>query len=225
MTGAPDAHPDALDRLYLENRGPQFEIGQSGELMQIAQGRGLPVSANGWLTRSAWNRGTPFLLHTPRLTVRPLLDHETQAFARLIDDPRVARMLVNLPSPISASDAIDWWRKRRFTGRPGFQIGVFDHAGRVVGSVGLGALSNALVYFIGEDQRRRGYASEIIAPFCQMCMVRWDLDHVFAGVFCDNPESRLVLERSGFLTFSDGVISSLGRKGEAEFWEMRLMRK
>lgn len=215
---------DALDALFLSESGQRFQVGQRADLAQIANSRGLKLDAEGWLSRASWNKATPFRLQTERLTARSPREDELSALATIIDDPQIAAMLINLPHPISRDEAHSWWHKRRFSGRMGFQIGVFDSNGNVVGSVGLSALSNALVYFIARDHRRRGYATEIIAPFCRMAMARWDLCHVFAGVFQDNPDSREILERFGFLVTGSGISASLGRSEPAPFWEMRLTR-
>lgn len=176
------------------------------------------------LTRSSWSRSTPFQVRVGDLVMRPVEDCDAQAFIRMLQDKDVARMLVNLDHPIHETAAMRWIRQRKFTGRSGFQIGVFEES-KLVGSVGISALSNALVYFLGTEVRGKGYARKIIRPFVDYAMARWCLPRVFAGVFCDNPASRHILETSGFTVTGQGQIKSLARPEPAPFWEMHYDRQ
>ena len=179
-----------------------------------------PYVMNGTcLTRSSWNKATPFLLEVGDLEIRPVGDNETGAFVRMIQDEQIARMLVNLDHPLEDAAARRWIRQRRFTGRPGFQLGVFQ-GGDIVGSIGISALSHALVYFLLPQARGKGHARSFVAPFVHHTAARWRLPQIFAGVFCDNPASRHILERSGFAVTGFGVVKSPARQDEAQFWEM-----
>lgn len=171
------------------------------------------------LTRSSWNRSTPFRLCLGDLTIRSVEDHEFPDFIALLQDQAIARMLVNLDHPIDDNAALRWIQKRKFTGRPGFQLGVF-HLDQLVGSIGISSISHALVYFLGHEARGKGYSKTFIGPFVKHSMARWCLCRIFAGVFCDNPASRHILSASGFVVTGESVIQSPARSHPARFWEM-----
>lgn len=213
---------DAIDRIdaaFLTSGAQAVTLAASDDAMRrLLNAR--PYAMDGvQLTRSSWTKATPFRLAVSDLVIRPVGDHETDAFIRLIQDEQIARMLVNLDHPLEDAAARRWIRQRRFTGRPGFQLGVF-HGGDLIGSIGISALSHALVYFLAPEARGKGHARSFVAPFARHTAARWRLPQIFAGVFCDNPASRHILEQAGFAVTGTGVVKSPARPGEAPFWEM-----
>ena len=180
-----------------------------------------PARPNGLtLTRSDWNKSTPFYTETGRLILRPVVDSEMAAFHRIADQASVARMLVNLDHPISPKDAADWLAKRQFKGRLGFMVGIYDRQHRLLGAIGLGGMSVSLVYVLGDFARGQGVASEAVHGFLAYAKARFALGSVFAGVFTDNPASRHILQKEGFIVTGTKPFQSPAREALADIWEM-----
>ena len=161
-----------------------------------------------------------FDVRTERLTMRPLSEADLPAFHEIAGQKSVARMLVNLAHPLEFEAAKKWVHQRRFRGRLGFMVGIFDDSNTLVGAVGLGGISTALVYFFGVSARRKGYASEALPAFLDYCQKRFALKTIFAGVFTDNDASRKILERNGFAVAKTSSFQSPARDLEDEIWEM-----
>ena len=208
-----------IDDAFLNHRVDSVRlVASDATLATLLGSRGYRVTANR-LSRNSWNRSTPFRLCLGDLTIRSIEDHDIADFSALLQDQTIARMLVNLDHPIDDEAAIRWIRQRKFTGRPGFQLGVF-HLDELVGSIGISTLSHALVYFLGHEARGKGYSKTFIGPFVKHTMARWCLCRVFAGVFCDNPASRHILSANGFVVTGESMIQSPARSHPARFWEM-----
>lgn len=215
----------AIDALFLTRNIDRLRFGgTAAELAAIGELPGVAPADQGdhALTRAAWNRLTPFLLETARLSVRQTGPDHAAAFHRMLSDPGIARMLVNLPHPITRAGADLWVAQRSFRGRAGFQLGILTRDDRLAGSIGISALSNALVYFLDRDARGHGYAQEVMKPFLSHVHARWRMPKLFAGVFQDNPASRRILEHAGFTVTGEGRTASPGRAEPAAFWEMEL---
>lgn len=212
----------AIDVAFLSTRYDEVTLKASSTIIDrlLAQRRYDLTEMR--LNRASWNRSTPFLLSVGSLKIRPVRDNEMIAFCALLSDEDIARMLVNLPHPIDDKTAQRWIDKRQFKGRAGFQLGVFQE-GTLVGSIGISALSNALVYFLAPEARGKGFAKQMIAPFVAYVSRRWALERIFAGVFCDNPASRHILEEAGFAVIGEGMVKSPARSQEEAFWEMELL--
>lgn len=172
------------------------------------------------LKRSDWNRAVPFRLQTDRLSMRPVDDDHLDQFHEIAGQESVARMLVNLDHPLSRAAADDWLRKRQFRGRLGFMVGIYGPDNRLLGAIGLGGISTALVYFLSEASRGRGFGTEAVGAFLDYTKARFALETIFAGVFVDNPASRRLLERQGFDVTGTKPFESPARHKAEMIWEM-----
>ncbi|MBS1301528.1 GNAT family N-acetyltransferase [Loktanella sp. SALINAS62] len=177
------------------------------------------------LTRTSWSVATPFDLMTSRLRMRPLTSDDETAFHKIAGQRSIARMLVNLEHPLSFDAAVKWQRQRRFTGRLGFMVGIFDRQNTLIGAIGLGGLSTALVYFLAESARGKGYGTEAVRAFLEYTQARFALTKTFAGVFTDNPGSRKILEGCGFQVLTTSTFQSPARDTPDAIWEMEWHRK
>ncbi|MFL9503404.1 GNAT family N-acetyltransferase (plasmid) [Rhodopseudomonas palustris] len=181
-----------------------------------------PRVAGGLIVKRAdWNKVTPFLIETERLTMRPAEADDIVAFHAIAGQSSVARMLVNLEHPLSETAASDWLSRRQFRGRLGFMVGVYDKEGTMLGAIGLGGISTALVYFIDENRRGYGIGTEAVGAFLRYTRSRFALKSIFAGVFVDNPASRHLLEREGFIVVGTKPFQSPARAEPSMIWEMQ----
>lgn len=218
----PEIAIQKIDRVFLATQHKMLLLNSSaGALERLLAQRPYDLTGTR-LSRASWNKSTPFMLEVDNLVIRPISDHEKSAFLVLLHETDIARMLVNLPHPINDVMAERWIDQRRFKGRAGFQLGVF-HKEMLVGSIGISALSNALVYFIGREARGKGYAKKMVCPFVHHVTRRFALNRIFAGVFQDNPASRHILEAASFAVIGEGMAKSLARTTEAPFWEMEFV--
>ncbi len=172
------------------------------------------------LKRADWNKVTPFRVETDRLIIRPIADSDLDDFHRIAGQESVARMLVNLDHPLSRDAAGEWLRKRQFRGRLGFMVGIYGRDDRLLGSIGLGGISTALVYFLSEECRGQGIGTEAVRSFLAYAKARFALQHIFAGVFTDNPASRHLLEKEGFQVTGEKPFQSPARTEAEMIWEM-----
>lgn len=213
----------AIDHAFLTSSADAVHLGIDAPALEALLHSRAYSLTDGQLKRAAWNKVTPFALVVEDLIARPVHPVEVSAFSTLLSDREVARMLVNLPHPIDDAEGQRWIAQRAFKGRLGFQLGLF-HENRLIGSIGISALSNALVYFLAPEARGKGYAKRILQPFVVHVCQRWNIDRVFAGVFQDNPASRHILEQSGFKVIDGlGQAKSLARDRDAPFWEMEFV--
>ena len=176
------------------------------------------------LKRAEWNKATPFRVDTARLIMSPVRARDLTAFHRIAGQASIARMLVNLEHPLSLSAAENWLAKSRFRGRLGFMVGIYDRQGNLLGAIGLGGLSTSLVYFLNEEVRGQGIASEAVHGFLGYAVARFNLNTVFAGVFTDNPASRHILQKENFAVTGTKPFRSPARTAPAAIWEMEWSR-
>lgn len=101
-----------------------------------------------------------YLVRTPRLTLRPFVETDFPALARIGADPRVAPMMGTIPVPWPEAEMRRWVAKSRFRGFPAFRVAVALNAGGLIGATGLGGAPASLAYFLDAAQWGRGYATE-----------------------------------------------------------------
>lgn len=172
------------------------------------------------LKRADWSKATAFRVETDRLIIRPVADDDLDGFHRIAGQASVARMLINLDHPLSRDAAEEWLRKRRFQGRLGFMVGIYNREGRLLGAIGLGGISTALVYFLDEECRGQGIGTEAVRAFLDYAKARFALKTIFAGVFTDNPASRRLLEKQGFRVTGSIPFKSPARPEPDMIWEL-----
>jgi len=136
------------------------------------------------------------ILTTPRLTLRPFTCADAPALSALAGDPRVARMLVDIPQPFDAAEARRWLRPLWGELRLGVEQG-----GRLIGGVtyfcrpaGVGSLG----YWLGADHWGQGYASEAASALLWHGFGAERMQRFGSGHFIDNPASARVLQKLGF---------------------------
>ena len=215
----------AANRFFLSCDADRMELSRPSKT--VIEALGLRAAAGTgieryYFHRNKWCARTPYVLRSARTEIRPFVEADLAAFHQIAGQLSVARMLVNIEHPLSLEMARSWIKRRRFTGRLGFMVGIFNHDGRLLGAIGIGGLSNSLVYFLSEDARGSGLGTEVVTLFIRDAIPRFALKSIFAGVFSDNPASRRLLEKLGFVVKGTADFKSPARQSSDLFWEMEL---
>jgi ribosomal-protein-alanine N-acetyltransferase len=146
-------------------------------------------------------------LDTERLVLRQLVDADAAAVSAGAGDPRVARYLIQVPSPYPPALArrwirgrIEWW----MTGR-GITLAIATReAPRVlVGTVSLRRFARdrraELGYWLAASAWGHGYASEATRAIVDFGFTELGLARVYAQVLAGNQASLRVLEKLGMV--------------------------
>lgn len=177
------------------------------------------------LTRDDWLAANPLVIETERLVLRPFDPaHDVGALARIGGDPRVAPMLMSVPSPWSEEGACDWITRAPWHGCPGFRLGIFLKDGTLIGATGLGPGDPmTTMYFIDPSRWGQGYATEAMRGFLDWTACRFAPEGIEADHFTDNPASARVLEKLGFTETGHGTGISAARSDPApvRIWHRR----
>lgn len=169
-----------------------------------AQVLGLARDRPPWLSRPATEgmcRGLMFrrprpTLRTARLCLRPLAASDADSVMAMAGDPRVARMLSDMPHPATRPEILRW-----LAHRPGEVRFAIELDGRMIGSIGyfherLGCAE--LGYWLGADWWGQGYTREAAAAVTSHGFTCDGLRRFTSAHFLDNPASAKVLGQLGF---------------------------
>ncbi len=164
-------------------------------------------------------------LTSARLTFRPLLRADAQAFRALVTRAEVGRMLFRFPPDLTPAEAGDFLDTVVWTGRLPFRLAV-ERSGLWQGWIGVGDDPQPEVFYALEpDAAGQGLASEALAAFAAFLFARFDMPALTAGVFADNPASARVLEKCGFLRTGTAPHASAARPAPAPCHHYRLARR
>ncbi len=167
--------------------------------------------------------GFPFLtapLPTARLKLRPFQITDAPRVAMFAGDFEVARMTARIPHPYGERDARDFIANAAI----GKALAIV-HANGVIGAVGLEAVDKSgaeLGYWLGRPFWGRGFVTEaarvVIDASLQCCPTLT----VTASHFEDNPASRRVLAKLGFMPAGERMIRSIARNEDVRALTYRL---
>lgn len=146
-------------------------------------------------------------LPTERLVLRPLCDTDASAVAAGAGDVRVARFLIQVPSPYPVALArrwirgrVDWWASGR-----GLTLAISTReAPRVLlGTVSLRRFARdrraELGYWLAASAWGKGYASEASRELVEYGFRELNLARIYAQVLAGNRASLRVLEKLGMV--------------------------
>lgn len=157
-------------------------------------------------------------LRTPRLTLRRLEEADAEAMVALANDFQVSRMLTRVPYPYSAEEALRYIAHVRRADT--LEWGVFTE--RLVGCVGV---SPHFGYWYGRPHWGRGYATEAGEAAIDAFFASCEAPFLESGHFEDNPPSRHVLEKLGFVPVGRSRRRSEARDADVAHIDMRLDRE
>ena len=134
------------------------------------------------------------ILHTARLTLRPLIANDAEAYAALRGHPEVANW-VPLPAEGVIQRYATAWEERRYA-----PWGVFL-AGQLVGHGGLNYVpefgETEVLWALHPDYWGRGYATEVAQASLTYGFETLGLGLIFAITLPDNLASQAVMKRIG----------------------------
>lgn len=177
-------------------------------------------------------------MRTPRLKLRPLTLSDVPRLVHLGNDPRIARMVMQIPLPYTAADAAEFVaRQPTVVQQDGRIWGVEDSAG-LQGVVGFYAnakqpVQAELGYWFGVEAWGKGYATEagrvlVEEGFTKGGRSGKGFKELIAGQYLDNPPSGHVLAKLGFRASGEVMpLFSLGRREESPcaIWRMKAAEK
>jgi RimJ/RimL family protein N-acetyltransferase len=158
-------------------------------------------------------------LPTARLLLRPLVDADASAIASSAGDRRVARFLVQVPTPYPVALARRWLRGRNEwwpSGR-GVTLAIVerDDPDLLIGTASMRRYARdrraELGYWLAADAWGRGIATEATRALVDFGFRELALARIYAHVFAGNAASMRVLEKLGML--QEGVLRQHMRKG------------
>jgi ribosomal-protein-alanine N-acetyltransferase len=175
-------------------------------------------------------RENEVVLRTPRLTLAPLASSYATPLFELLNDWEVVRMLSEVPWPLRYEDVADFLAKQPDPSIDGFIVlGEDGPIGEVViKKPGWGEPPREmprLGYFIFRKYWRAGYGTEAIGALIDYAFETYPADRVGAGVFHDNPASRGLLEKLGFVAMGLNSCHSRSRGVEVETVDMQITRE
>jgi len=154
------------------------------------------------------------VLITDRLTLRPFVPADAPALHALVNNRKVARMLLRVPHPYPqglAETWIDGHEKARRTGAG--HIFAIDLGGVLIGTVSLERRDEiyTLGYWIGEPWWGQGLASEAVKRVVDFAFETLGEARISASCFADNKASARILEKCGFVTTRTGSLECAAR--------------
>ncbi len=160
------------------------------------------------------------VLHTARLTLRPLEAADAAVFHRLINDWDICRKLPDAPFPYPVSLAAEWIAAAasdRAAGRAE-QFAIVETAtGALIGSAGLrlsrDKKSADLGYWLGKRFWAQGFGMEVAVRLASWGFAALSVLKITATVAADNEASVKVLGRAGFVPAGKGLQTFSCRPG------------
>jgi RimJ/RimL family protein N-acetyltransferase len=135
-------------------------------------------------------------MRTRRLRLRPLTRRDAKAIAALAGDWDVARMTGRIPHPYRIEDALQWVDETDAESAYGI-VYRFRLVG-ICGYMANGQTEAELGYWIGKPWWGRGIATEAVGRLIAHCR-EIGFTRITCGHFVDNPASKRVIEKLGFV--------------------------
>jgi RimJ/RimL family protein N-acetyltransferase len=171
------------------------------------------------------------VLRTKRLTLAPLRPEYAAPLFELLNDWGVVRMLSEVPWPLRYEDVADFLARQPDPSTDGFVVlGQEGPVGEAVikkpGSGDPPREMPRLGYFIFRKYWRVGYGTEAVGVLVDHAFEKYPAaERVGAGVFHDNPASRGLLEKLGFVATGRLLRYSHSRGVEVETIDMQVTRE
>jgi 8-oxo-dGTP diphosphatase len=159
------------------------------------------------------------VLHTTRLTLRPLQSGDAGEFFRLINDWEICRKLPDAPFPYPAALAADWIEAAaadRVAGRAEQFAIIETETGALAGCAGLRLAGEEaeLGYWLGRPFWGQTYGIEAVRRLCEWAFATLPLRRLTATVAADNEASLHLLARAGFAPSGKGGRIFMCRPGQ-----------
>ena len=169
----------------------------------------------------------PETLVTPRMSLRPLRVSDAGLMTMYSSDERVARMTSSIPHPYppgAAETFIESIESGRVDQEPWAMDATRSGGQELIGVISLKADCGELGYWVGPPFWNTGYASEAVIEVVRHLFEDREMPELRARVFTDNPASRHVLEKTGFVVTGEGEGFSVSRAAAVPEWLLVLDR-
>lgn len=138
------------------------------------------------------------------VAIRSFQNEDREQLARIADNPKVVRYLMNrFPHPYTATDADTWLALTRLETRPcNFAI---EWRGELVGGIGMDPMADVhagtaeIGYWLGEPYWGKGLAARAVGLLLPYAFEELLFIRLQAKVFAGNGASMRVLEKNGFV--------------------------
>jgi len=168
---------------------------------------------------------------TVRVMLAPLAVGHAAALFPLLNDWDVARMLAQVPWPLTRA-AVEDYASRAENPHSGSVDFAILAGGAPVGVCGVKKPGTGepprkmprLGYWIGRPYWGQGHATEAVAGLVDYAFGSFDAEVIGAGIYEDNPASRRVLEKLGFTEAGRYETHSRSRDGLVPTIDMQLAR-
>ena len=158
------------------------------------------------------------IIHTRRLTLRPMTLADAAELHRLVGDVEIARNTMTIPHPYPEGMAEEWIGTHQSKFDKGEEI-VFGierrEDGAFVGVIGVIPEPHDMAefgYWIGQEYWNRGYATEAAAAVIDFTFRVLDVNRIEALHFIRNPASGRVMEKCGMK--HEGTLRQARKKGD-----------
>ncbi|WP_299904126.1 GNAT family N-acetyltransferase [uncultured Paracoccus sp.] len=192
-----------------------------GTVYSVRLGRDVPATRV-TLTRAAFAARHGVSIETGRLVINRAEPADLPALYDIATRPDVAQMLFIFRRGMKMADFAPIFPAESLV--PPYRLAI-RHAGRVIGSIGIGRLDGKdappIYYFLSPDSWGQGFGREILQAFLAEIDARYAPPHLEAEVFSDNPASARMLEGVGFQRTGEVMLWSAGRGGKAPGWAYR----
>jgi len=155
-------------------------------------------------------------LETERLRLRPVTPQDSGRITRIVNDPRIYRMVSRIPPGQTKAQTLAWIMSHE-RGREADTDHVFaiTASGDLIGVIGAHRLSADLPfelgYWLAPEAWGQGLCSEAGAAVIRWLEQARTARALVAGHFADNPASGRVLTKLGFLPCGRSRMNCAGR--------------
>jgi ribosomal-protein-serine acetyltransferase len=153
--------------------------------------------------------------------LRLLEESDADELATLIDANRehLEPWMPWVPDERSPEEALAFIRRTRqqLADNNGLQTVIVDGEGRIVGTVGVHSVDwlnrrTSIGYWLSREHEGRGTMTHAVRAFVDHAFAGWQLNRVTIEAAVDNPRSRAIPERLGFV--EEGTIRAAARIGD-----------
>ncbi|TNE37177.1 MAG: N-acetyltransferase [Alphaproteobacteria bacterium] len=169
---------------------------------------------------------------TERLILRAPVPGDTHVFNRELAKFDISSKLARVPHPYPPMTEEAWWnfnRARKFPAKGVWRIICRreDKTRTCIGNFAIQPEDDEIWsagYWVAEEAWGHGYMSEALAGGLGFVRETWNPKRIVAGAFTDNPASRRVLEKSGFVLTHETEEWSEARQTKVPHWNFELVR-
>jgi ribosomal-protein-alanine N-acetyltransferase len=135
-------------------------------------------------------------IRTARLLLRRARQDDLAAIHSIMADARAMRFWSTLPHESMAETEV-WFERQFFSGNPGRDEWIIEHAGRVVGNIGIWNMPE-FGFILHPDVWGQGIGTEAARAFIAYAYETYPIDAITADVDPNNAASRNLLHKLGF---------------------------